>query len=79
MHQPNGGHGAGVMAGVRLATGTYFKIVDSDDWVDDEGYQEVLNTVRKLDMERNQYNKTVTIRSSLKTEFSSGRKLRNLV
>lgn len=49
VHQPNGGHGAGVMAGVRLATGTYFKIVDSDDWVDDEGYQEVLNTVRKLD------------------------------
>lgn len=48
VHQPNGGHGAGVMAGIRLATGQYFKIVDSDDWVDDEGYKKVLDLVRSI-------------------------------
>ena len=36
VHQPNGGHGAGVQSGIREATGQFFKIVDSDDWVDDE-------------------------------------------
>lgn len=51
VHQPNGGHGAGVMAGVREATGQYFKIVDSDDWVDDEGYRKVLDTIKKLNGE----------------------------
>ncbi|MBE6939749.1 MAG: glycosyltransferase family 2 protein [Ruminococcaceae bacterium] len=31
IHQPNGGHGEGINQGVRHATGTYFKVVDSDD------------------------------------------------
>lgn len=48
VHQPNGGHGAGVMAGIKLATGLYFKIVDSDDWVDQEGYKEVLSSIRQI-------------------------------
>ena len=30
-HQENGGHGEGINQGVRHATGTYFKVVDSDD------------------------------------------------
>lgn len=33
VHQPNGGHGAGINAGLANATGKYFKVVDSDDWV----------------------------------------------
>ncbi len=36
IHQENGGHGAAVMAGLRNATGIYFKVVDSDDWLDRE-------------------------------------------
>ena len=31
IHQPNGGHGEGINQGLRHATGTYFKVVDSDD------------------------------------------------
>ena len=31
IHQENGGHGEGINQGLRYATGTYFKVVDSDD------------------------------------------------
>ena len=34
IHQENGGHGEAVNTGLKNATGTYFKVVDSDDWVD---------------------------------------------
>lgn len=33
VHQENGGHGEGINQGLRHATGTYFKVVDSDDCV----------------------------------------------
>lgn len=33
IHQENGGHGEGINQGIRHATGTYFKVVDSDDCV----------------------------------------------
>lgn len=34
IHQENKGHGGAVMAGIRAATGVYFRVVDSDDWLD---------------------------------------------
>ncbi|MCI6583546.1 MAG: glycosyltransferase family A protein [Mobiluncus porci] len=34
IHQENAGHGGAVMAGLRAARGKYFKVVDSDDWLD---------------------------------------------
>lgn len=46
IHQENGGHGEAVNAGLRNAQGIYFKVVDSDDWVDEEAYREVLRTLR---------------------------------
>ena len=39
VHQENGGHGEAVNAGIRNATGLYFKVVDSDDWVNEEAMQ----------------------------------------
>lgn len=48
IHQVNGGHGEAVNAGIRNATGLYFKVVDSDDWVDDVAYSRILNTIQKL-------------------------------
>ena len=48
VHQENRGHGEAVNAGIRNATGLYFKVVDSDDWVDGEAYQRVLDTLRDL-------------------------------
>jgi glycosyltransferase involved in cell wall biosynthesis len=33
VHQENGGHGEAVNSGIRNATGLYFKVVDSDDYL----------------------------------------------
>lgn len=46
IHQENGGHGEAVNAGLRNATGFYFKVVDSDDWVDEEALLKVLDTIK---------------------------------
>ena len=46
VHQPNGGHGAGVNAGLACAEGLYFKVVDSDDWLDAEGLRSLLGAIR---------------------------------
>lgn len=48
VHQENGGHGEAVNTGLKSATGLYFKVVDSDDWVDEEAYHKILDTLRKL-------------------------------
>ncbi len=48
IHQENGGHGEAVNAGLRNATGIFFKVVDSDDWVNEEAYRKVLDTLRKF-------------------------------
>ena len=48
IHQENGGHGSAVMAGLKNATGQYFKVVDSDDWVNEEALGKVLFTLRKF-------------------------------
>lgn len=47
VHQENGGHGAGVNAGLALATGKYFKVVDSDDWLDEEELQKLLRKIKQ--------------------------------
>ncbi len=48
LHQENGGHGEAVNTGIRNASGLYFKVVDSDDWVDAEAYIKILNKLREL-------------------------------
>lgn len=45
IHQENGGHGAAVNTGMANATGLYFKVVDSDDWVNEESYRKVLEVL----------------------------------
>ena len=42
----NGGHGSGLNAGIKAATGLYFKCVDSDDWVDEKAYGHVLDIIK---------------------------------
>ena len=39
------GHGQAVNTGIKNATGLYFKVVDSDDWVNQDAYYEVLKTL----------------------------------
>ena len=48
IHQENGGHGQAVNTGIRNATGLYFKVVDSDDWVNQDAYYEILKTLYEL-------------------------------
>lgn len=42
----NGGHGSGINAGLKIAQGLYFKVVDSDDWVDQKAYFALLNCIK---------------------------------
>lgn len=48
IHQENGGHGEAVNAGLRAATGLYYKVVDSDDWLDSEAFLKVLKVLREI-------------------------------
>ncbi|WP_407307021.1 glycosyltransferase family 2 protein [Desulfosporosinus sp. SB140] len=44
----NGGHGSAVNRGLEVATGIYFKVVDSDDWLDTSDYMSVLSLLRSI-------------------------------
>lgn len=43
--KPNGGHGSGVNTGIDAAHGEYFRIVDSDDWVEKDGLAALLDAM----------------------------------
>ncbi len=46
IHQENGGHGEGVNQGLRNARGMYYKVVDSDDWLDADALAKVMARLR---------------------------------
>lgn len=48
VHKENGGHGSAVNTGLENATGLFFKVVDSDDWVKEEAYDRILDKLREL-------------------------------
>lgn len=48
IHQENGGHGEAVNAGIRNATGLFFKVVDSDDWVSEGPYRKILEVLEEI-------------------------------
>ena len=48
IHKPNGGHGSAVNTGITNARGIYFKVVDSDDCVREDAYQEILQKLHEL-------------------------------
>lgn len=48
VHQENGGHGAGVNSGLENATGEYFKVIDSDDWVNEQSLFDVIKTLKEF-------------------------------
>lgn len=47
VHQENGGHGEAVNTGLKNATGLFFKVVDSDDWLDRDVLPKVLKKLRE--------------------------------
>jgi len=54
----NGGHGSTINAGLKVATGKYFKVVDSDDWVDSQAMKDLVELLKntEVDIVLNPYN-----------------------
>lgn len=50
IHQENGGHGSAVNTGLANASARYFKVVDSDDWLDADAMKPIMRYLR-LQME----------------------------
>lgn len=46
IHQENKGHGGAINTGLAAAEGFYFKVVDSDDWLDKDAYMRLLEVLR---------------------------------
>lgn len=46
IHQENKGHGGAVNTALEHASAPYFKVVDSDDWVDSAALTEIMNQIR---------------------------------
>ena len=58
IHKENGGHGSTINTAIKLATGKYFKNVDSDDWVDSSNLDkliEYLKTCEDIDVVSSDY------------------------
>ena len=49
IHKKNGGHGSAVNAGLKVANGKYFKVVDSDDWLDEICLIKLINRMKQVD------------------------------
>lgn len=48
VNKENGGHGSAVNVGIEQARGLYFKVVDSDDWVSQSAYIQILDKLKEL-------------------------------
>lgn len=49
VNKENGGHGSTINRGIEEAAGTYFKVVDGDDWVETENFAELVNVLKTQD------------------------------
>ncbi len=49
IHQENGGHGEAVNAGLRHASGIYYKVLDSDDWADTKALLAIVERMKALE------------------------------
>ncbi|MDD3224156.1 MAG: glycosyltransferase [Clostridium sp.] len=52
IHQENGGHGEAVNTGIKNASGLFFKVVDSDDWLDIDGMLKVISTLKGFNSDK---------------------------
>ena len=57
VNKSNGGHGSTINASIQLAAGKYYKILDSDDWVDSENLERLVKYLgeNEIDMVLNPY------------------------
>lgn len=49
IHKENGGHGDAVNCGIKNATGKYYKVVDSDDWLEESALRKVMDVIRSFE------------------------------
>ena len=47
----NGGHGSTINAGIREATGKYFKVVDGDDWLNTPNLERFVEILKNVDVD----------------------------
>lgn len=45
----NGGHGSTINAALKIATGKYFRVVDSDDWLNMTDFPKYVKNLKKID------------------------------
>ncbi|MDO5104292.1 glycosyltransferase family 2 protein [Capnocytophaga sp.] len=51
VEKENGGHGSTINKGIELATGKYFKVLDSDDWFDKQAFTDFLEKLQNIDVD----------------------------
>ena len=51
IHQPNGGYGKAVNHGIKVATGEYIGIVESDDWIAEDMYEKLYNKATETNVD----------------------------
>ena len=49
IHQPNGGYGKAMNAGLRAARGEYFAVLESDDFIQPDAYEILYRNAKKFD------------------------------
>ena len=43
----NGGHGSGINVGLEIARGRFYKVVDSDDWIESDNLKKILDALER--------------------------------
>ena len=51
IEKENGGHGSTINKGLEIATGKYFRVLDSDDWVDSVNFVKFVNELDNIDVD----------------------------
>ena len=51
INKENGGHSSAINKGLELATGKYFKLLDSDDWFDKDSFKVFIEKLQGLDVD----------------------------
>ncbi len=49
IEKENGGHGSTINVGIKKAKGKYFRVLDSDDWFDENEFVKFINKLEKCD------------------------------
>lgn len=65
----NGGHGSTINAGLKVAKGEYFRVIDSDDWVNIDEFADYVRELKKCkaDIVLTNYNKEMLYSGEIQT------------